>query len=104
MILIELSGKADQPAFGPTEKFTHIYGNYGGPGNRGGEPIDGIDAACKKHDMCYHYQGRDNPACDLALIQDLDDQLKTRLSFKQRVAAQMMRLFFRKKLSKHKND
>jgi RHS repeat-associated protein len=29
------------------------YGNYCGPGNRAGQPINGLDRACKDHDNCY---------------------------------------------------
>ena len=30
-----------------------LYGNYCGPGSRGGVPINDLDAACKDHDDCY---------------------------------------------------
>jgi len=33
------------------------YGNYCGPGNNGGEPIDKLDAACQVHDACYGAAG-----------------------------------------------
>lgn len=39
----------------PVRPFKKIHGNYGGPGNRGGEPVDTLDLACKKHDTGYHY-------------------------------------------------
>jgi hypothetical protein len=29
------------------------YGNYCGPGNIPGNPIDAIDSACEEHDQCY---------------------------------------------------
>ena len=29
------------------------YGNYCGPGNIPGNPIDAIDGACEEHDQCY---------------------------------------------------
>ena len=34
-----------------------LYGNYCGPGNNGGQPIDDLDAACKVHDDCYSAAG-----------------------------------------------
>ena len=98
MLLIELKGNPNLPTFGPTEKFQHLYGNYGGRGNRGGEPIDIIDAACKKHDMCYYYQGRDNPECDKALVKDMEDLDGVKLTIKQRAAAQLIKLFFKRRL------
>jgi RHS repeat-associated protein len=33
------------------------YGNFCGPGNRGGAPIDDVDSACQEHDNCYGDQG-----------------------------------------------
>jgi RHS repeat-associated protein len=33
------------------------YGNYCGPGNNPGEPIDELDKACKDHDACYDRYG-----------------------------------------------
>ena len=39
----------------PVRPFKQIHGNYGGYGNRGGEPVDALDLACKKHDTGYHY-------------------------------------------------
>ena len=36
-----------------------LYGNYCGPGNNGGEPIDELDAACQVHDNCYAAAGLD---------------------------------------------
>ncbi len=29
------------------------YGNYCGPGSRGGDPIDELDSVCQYHDNCY---------------------------------------------------
>lgn len=39
----------------PTRPFKKIHGNYCGKGNQGGEPVDALDHACKKHDTGYHY-------------------------------------------------
>lgn len=38
-----------------TDKFIRFHGNYCGPGNRGGDPVDALDAACQKHDVGYHH-------------------------------------------------
>lgn len=35
------------------------------------EPIDIIDKACKKHDICYIQRGRDAVSCDDALVLDM---------------------------------
>jgi hypothetical protein len=37
----------------PTKVFIPFHGNYCGPGNRGGMPIDSLDRACFKHDCEY---------------------------------------------------
>ncbi len=37
----------------PTKRFVCFHGNYCGPGNRGGPPIDELDKACFKHDCEY---------------------------------------------------
>nr|WP_226585647.1 phospholipase [Halobacillus litoralis] len=45
---------------------------YCGPGCSGpGEPLNAVDAACKKHDECYRYY-RDYCACDEAFIRRLE--------------------------------
>ncbi|MBA2176576.1 phospholipase [Halobacillus locisalis] len=45
---------------------------YCGPGCSGpGEPLNAVDAACKRHDECYRYYG-DYCACDLAFLQELE--------------------------------
>lgn len=52
----------------PTEKFYRIHGNYCGPGNRGGQPVDSIDSACRLHDVCYMINGYHDPICDKELV------------------------------------
>lgn len=34
-------------------RFVPFHGNYCGPGNRGGAPIDALDSACMIHDSAY---------------------------------------------------
>ena len=48
-----------------------VYGNWCGPGRDGGAPIDGIDAACMRHDLCYDQRGNFDCSCDLALMDEL---------------------------------
>lgn len=38
----------------PTKKFRKFHGNYCGPGNQGGKPVDKLDRACMRHDSQYH--------------------------------------------------
>jgi hypothetical protein len=37
----------------PTKRFIPVHGNYCGPGNRGGKPVDDLDKACFRHDCEY---------------------------------------------------
>lgn len=47
------------------------HGNFCGHGNRGDvEPIDALDAACKRHDDCYDRAQRRSCACDRTLKQE----------------------------------
>lgn len=101
--LIESEGQiqdspTDARVFGPTPKFHKIYGNYCGPGNRGGDPIDDLDAACMKHDKCYFDNGRDDCDCDTDIVNDVREFMKNgKLKFKQRMYAELIRMYFEKK-------
>ena len=69
----------------PTSTFSHrlasvsllkgvlLYGNWGGPGNLGGEPIDAMDELFRRHDLAYYLsRGRDTMRySDLLLIEEL---------------------------------
>ena len=49
-----------------------IYGNYCGPGHSGpGKPIDRLDAACARHDDCYHRKGYHRCLCDKKFQKEL---------------------------------
>lgn len=49
-----------------------IYGNYCGPQHGGtGDPIDAVDAACKRHDECYAQLGYFDCRCDQQLLEEL---------------------------------
>lgn len=49
---------------------TH-YGNWCGKGNNGEEPIDILDAQCKKHDNCYSANGMWNSTCDVQFVYNI---------------------------------
>ncbi len=40
-----------------------IHGNYCGPGNRKGAPVDALDAACMRHDACMPSTGLPSCGC-----------------------------------------
>lgn len=45
------------------------------------EPIDVIDSACKKHDLCYVTRGNDDETCDSELVyemKNIHDKLETK--------------------------
>ena len=45
-----------------------VYGNWCGPGYGEGEPIDRLDAHCKRHDECYAKRGYFSCSCDEEFI------------------------------------
>lgn len=51
-----------------------VHGNYCGPGSKSddysAEPVDELDAACMRHDMCYDDLGRFDCVCDEALADE----------------------------------
>lgn len=65
-----------------SEKRTNKYGfclfpgyRWCGPGCRGpGEPINDVDAACKKHDLCYK-KYRNPCECDRAFMRSLQRKI-----------------------------
>ncbi|MCB1338865.1 MAG: hypothetical protein KDK10_15900 [Maritimibacter sp.] len=48
-----------------------VYGNWCGPWHSGGSPVDALDEACMRHDLCYGTLGVLNCSCDLALMDTL---------------------------------
>ena len=50
------SGQADQAPL-------LLHGNYCGPGNRPGPPVDALDAACMRHDPCMPATGLPSCGC-----------------------------------------
>ena len=62
-----LTVKGVSCGIGATKRDQPIHGNYCGLGNRGGPPVDSLDAACKRHDDCYDTVGRAACSCDKRL-------------------------------------
>lgn len=58
----------------PPMKHLLYYGNYGGLGQKGGEPVDAMDDLFRRHDMCYYLGGSLNTLyqSDAALIAGLE--------------------------------
>ncbi len=53
-----------------------VYGNWCGPNYPSnpalaGPPVDALDAACMRHDICTAQRGRFDCGCDLALMNEL---------------------------------
>ena len=94
----------DAMEFGPTAKFSRIYGNYCGRGNRGGPPIDDLDAICMAHDKCYNTaSGHSGPQgiCDLDLLKRIEEYLtRPNLTLKQKLVARAMRAYFKRQAKK----
>lgn len=83
-----------------TKKFHKIYGNYCGKGNQGGKPIDRIDSACKRHDMCY-YSGENKRVCDRRLVNSVrKSQASGKLNGRQKIASKAISTYFNRKLKK----
>ncbi len=50
-----------------------IHGNYCGPGNNAPlPPIDALDAACARHDLCTPSRGLPSQACNLRLQREAE--------------------------------
>lgn len=69
--------------FRPGDGLTYKYGSFCGPGVPARvsedptaqlaqlarfQAVDSVDAVCRLHDICFEQAGRDQPACDYALI------------------------------------
>lgn len=47
------------------------YGRYCGKGNKGGKPIDDLDAACQKHDRCFKGFNSKSKKCNQEFVRRL---------------------------------
>ena len=47
------------------------HGNWCGPGHGGGDTVDALDEACKRHDECYEKRGYFDCECDEQLIDEI---------------------------------
>ena len=82
----------------PKKPFLRYHGNYCGPGNRGGAPIDDLDRACQKHDIGYHHttKRRDRVQHDRSFVHAADSIARDKTkNLHQRVKAKAASLFFK---------
>ena len=53
-----------------------VYGCWCGknqpPDGEHPAPVDVWDDACRHHDLCYRYSGRDHPQCDITFIRRIE--------------------------------
>ncbi len=83
-----------------------FHGNYGGKGNRGGEPVDKLDQAFQKHDTGYHYtpDSKKRLKHDKSLVKATSSIAKDKSQpIKTRVKAGMATALFKTKLALKKN-
>lgn len=88
-------------------KRNFFHGNYGGFGNRGGDPTDKLDAQFQKHDVGYHYSKKpeDKLRHDRALVRSTKQLTKDKsLPVSTRVKAGMASAYFRAKIALSKNN
>lgn len=70
LLLSALPVQADGPAF-------PLHGNWCGIGHSGGPyaaPIDPLDAACMRHDICAARRGELDCGCDIGFMRELQAQ------------------------------
>jgi hypothetical protein len=90
-----------------TDKPNLFHGNYGGKGNRGGEPVDKLDQAFQKHDTGYHYtpDSKKRLKHDKSLVKATSSIAKDKSQpIKTRVKAGMASALFKTKLALKKKD
>ena len=70
-----LSGCATKPQTTRDDSGFPVYGNWCGPNSpgpgRNPAPIDDVDAACMRHDICYANKGYLSCGCDSILVSEL---------------------------------
>lgn len=66
------NGQTSPETFAVPQVDLPLYGRWCGPGHSGpGEPIDAVDEACCRHDICFCEQGYDDCDCNRRAIVDL---------------------------------
>jgi len=96
-------GEGALPDIPPSKSPNYFHGNYGGYGNRGGEPLDNLDLIFKKHDVGYHYtpDPKKRLKHDKALVKMTDKLSKDKSNpLKIRLKAKLASTFFKAKLKK----
>ena len=79
---------------GELKEYFPRYGNWCGWGHGGGDTVDALDEACKRHDECYKAEGDFNCGCDEVLIDEISG-LKIPRDGKGAVALAGIRLWFK---------
>ena len=72
-----------------------VHGNWCGPGHGGGDPVDALDEACKRHDECYKKE--DHCGCDEVLIDEISGLQVFPLAPGGEVALVEIRFWFKNK-------
>ncbi|MDH5407888.1 MAG: hypothetical protein OEZ33_00960 [Gammaproteobacteria bacterium] len=78
-----------------------VYGNWCGPDHpkdvsRDPKPIDRLDKACRRHDLCYVKRGMYDCKCDAVLNAQIESDLELDLYSKQQEAfAHSFRYYFK---------
>jgi hypothetical protein len=74
-----------------------VYGNWCGPNHPGPgrfpKPIDEVDAACMRHDLCYAKEGYFSCVCDAKLLSDLTEIHSSKWNGRSTVSANEYKKF-----------
>ena len=71
LFAVSFSGAVQAQSWAPSG--VTLYGNWCGPGTslNAGPPLDPLDGACMRHDMCYVATGSVACECDVAFMREL---------------------------------
>lgn len=82
----------------PTASGLPIYGNYCGPGHGDDSgntaPFDAVDAACRRHDLCYRDKGYFHCGCDRDLILEMQTAIPATPSTEGKFAGNLIMAHF----------